>query len=33
MAVCILILVKIFPVTEENDVVCIGWFTSGAQSF
>jgi hypothetical protein len=33
LAICILILVKIFQITEENDVVCIGWFTSGAQSF
>ncbi len=33
LAVCVLILVKIFLITEENDVGCIGWFTSGAQSF
>jgi hypothetical protein len=33
LAVCILTLVKIFLISEENDVVCIGWFTSGVQSF
>ncbi len=33
LAVCILILVKIFLITEENDVVCIGWFTLARKAF
>jgi hypothetical protein len=33
LAVCILILVKSFLITEENDVVIIGWFTSARKAF
>ena len=33
LAVCLLILNKKFLIREEKDVVWIGWFSSGAQSF
>jgi hypothetical protein len=33
MAVCILILVKIFLITEENDVVCIGGLLLARKAF
>jgi hypothetical protein len=33
LAVCLLILIKKFLIREENYVVWIGWFSSGAESF
>jgi hypothetical protein len=33
LAVCLMILVKMFIIREENDLVCIGWLSYGAQSF
>jgi hypothetical protein len=33
LAVCLMILVKMFIIREENDLVFIGWLSYGAQSF
>jgi hypothetical protein len=33
LAVCLMILVKMFIIREENDLVWIGWLSYGAQSF
>ena len=33
LAVCLMILVKMFIIREENDLVCIGWLSYARKAF